>query len=447
MKVIVVGAGEVGFHITDRLSSEGHDVTIVERDPDKIRPLQNRLNALIVEGSGGSSEVLEKASISTMDLFIAVTDMDEVNLVACLLAHQHGVPRTIARIKSLEYTNAEWMRNAAKLGIDMIINPQSVVAEEIVHTVEYTAATEVAEFAHGRVVFIGYPINADSPLAGVSLMTLGDIRGLYKMVITAITRQGETIIPRGDDEIQPGDTVYFCTDRKDLGSINDLFGFEEKEARNIFILGGGKVGFEVARMMGNLNYGVKIVERDKKRCEELARILENVTVLNTAGTDIETLKNEGIERGDVLIAVTNDDKANILCSLLAKRYGVQRVIALVNQREYVTLAPSLGIDVCISPRLATASAIIKFMRQAEILNVAVVEQTDSEVLELLLHEGSPILHKPLKELEIPKGSIIGAIVRGEEAIVPSGDDHLEAGDHVVVFTLPRATPEVEKFFA
>ncbi len=447
MKVMVIGAGEVGFHITDRLSREGHDVTILERDPDKIQTLQSKLNALVIEGSGGSSEVLEKAGISTVDLFIAVTNVDEVNLVACLLAHQHGVPRTIARITSLEYTNAEWMRNAAKLGIDMIINPQSVVAEEIVHTVQYTAATEVAEFARGRVVFIGYPIKSDSPLAGVSLKTLGDLRGLYRMVVTAISRQGETIIPRGEDEIQPGDIVYFCTSRKDLGIITNLFGFEERVTRNIFILGGGKVGFEVARQIADLDCKVKIVERDKKRCEELARILDNVIILNTAGTDIETLKSEGIEDGDVLIAVTNDDKANILCSLLAKRHGVDRAIVLVNQPEYVALAPSLGLNVCISPRLATAGAIIKFVRQAEVVSMAVVEQTDSEVIEVLLHKGSPILHKPLRELSVPKGSIIGAIVRGEEAIVPSGDDHLEAGDHVVVFTLPRATPEVEKFFA
>jgi trk system potassium uptake protein len=420
MKVMIVGAGEVGFNIADRLCREGHHVTIVEKDGEHARRLRNALNALVVEGSGASIATLEGANVDAMDLFIAVTDLDEVNLVTCLLAHDHQVPRIIARIKTLEYTSAEWKHHAEKLGIGLIINPQAVVTEDICHSVSYSAASEVVEFARGRVVFLGYPIGVSSPLADISMQTLGEIRGLYRMIVTGINRNGTTITPRGDDVVKPGDTLYFVCNKRDLPAITDLFGFEERITKNVFVLGGGKVGRQVAARLAELRYRVKIVESNRAICEELAASLERVQVLNAAGTDMDALKNEGLDKADVFIAVTGDDQSNILCSLLAKRYGAKRVMALVDQPVYVTLAPSLGVDVCISPRLATAGAILKYVREAEVVSMAVVEQSDSEVIEFSLPSASAILGRPLKELDIPEGAIVGAIVRGDDAIVPSG---------------------------
>lgn len=289
MKVMVVGAGEVGFHIADLLSREQHAVTVVEKDAQHAAEVRDRLNVLVAQGNGASTDVLEAANISDMELFIAVTDLDEVNLIACLLAHDHGVPRIIARIRSLEYTKAEWTRNAARLGVGLLINPQTVVAEDIFHSVSYSAATEVAEFARGRVVFLGYPIAQNSPLAGVSMRTLGEIRGLYRMVVTAISRQGQTITPRGEDLVEPGDTLYFVCSKRDLPAVTTLFGFEERETKSIFVLGGRKIGAEVAGRLAQQRYRVKIVERDADICEELAANLEGVHVLNTKGTDMETL--------------------------------------------------------------------------------------------------------------------------------------------------------------
>lgn len=444
---MIVGAGEVGFNIADRLCREGHHVTIVEKDGEHARHLRNALNALVVEGNGASIATLEGASVDAMDLFIAVTDLDEVNLVTCLLAHDHQVPRIIARIKTLEYTLAEWKHHAEKLGIGLIINPQAVVTEDICHSVSYSAASEVVEFARGRVVFLGYPIGASSPLADISMQTLGEIRGLYRMIVTGINRNGTTITPRGEDVVKPGDTLYFVCNKRDLPAITDLFGFEERITKNIFVLGGGKVGRQVAARLAALRYRVKIVESNRATCEELAASLERVQVLNAAGTDMEALKNEGLDKADVFIAVTGDDQSNILCSLLAKRYGAKRVMALVDQPVYVTLAPSLGVDVCISPRLATAGAILKYVREAEVVSMAVVEQSDSEVIEFSLPAASPILGPPLKMLDIPAGAIVGAIVRGDEAIVPSGDDHFEAGDHVIVFSLTDSASAVAKYFS
>jgi len=447
MKVITVGAGEVGFHIADRLAREGHDVTIIEMDPEKERELRSKLNALVIRGSGASIDSLKEAQIEKADLFIAVTDQDEVNLVSCLLAHEYRVPKMVARIKSIEYTQSEWKTNAARLGIDLLINPETVVASEICDVVAYPAATEVAEFADGRVVFLGYPIEEGSPLAGISLIELGGVRGIYRLVVTALKRGDRTLIPRGQDKIEQGDILYFVCNKRELPAINYLFGFEKRKTKSIFILGAGRVGTAVARRLSRQKYRLKVIDHNRSHCEELARDLDDVLVLNTDGTDVDTLRSEGIEDCDVFIAVTQDEKANILCSLLAKKNGAKRAIALVNQPTFVSLAPSLGVDACVSPRLASASAILRFVRRAEVLRMAVVEQCDAEVLEMGIKAGRPILDRPLKDLHVPRGAIVGAITRGEEVIIPGGDDVLKADDHVIVFALPYAAKEVEEFFS
>lgn len=445
MNVIVVGAGEVGFHIAERLSKEGHTVTVIEKNREKERLLKAKLNALVVRGSGASAEVLEQAGIENADLFIAVTDQDEVNLVACLLAHESGTRRIIARIKSLEYTTAEWAESAAKLGVDLLINPQKVVAEEIYRIVSYTAASEAAEFADGRVVFLGYLIGRGSPLAGITLRELAGIRGIYRMVVTAIARKHETVIPRGEDTIQEGDIVYFVCNKRDVPAINYLFEFEKEPPKTVFILGGERIGEALARKLVSLRLRVKLIEPDPALCEHLAEEFDDLVVLNTEGTDVDTLKHEGISDCDVYVAVTANEQSNILCSLLAKSYGAKRAIALVDRHEFVTLAPSLGVDACISPRLATAAAIVRYVRPTGVASLATVEHSNAEVLEMVMPAEGPILGKPLKDLDVPTGAVIGVIVRGEQSVIPSGEDHLEPGDHVIVFTLPEAIARAERF--
>lgn len=447
MKAIIVGAGEVGYHIADRLSREGHDITVIERDRTREELLADKVNALVIHGNGASADVLVEAGIKKTDLFIAVTDQDEVNLVACIMAGGFQVPSKIARIKSVEYSQGESKLDAAKFGINMLINPQSVVADEIRHVIRYTAASEVAEFADGRVVFLGYSITDKSPLAGITLMELGDIRGLYRLVVTAISRGERTIIPRGDDMIQVGDIVYIVCNKLDLSAIEYLFGFEKLPTRKVFILGGGQVGMHMAEAMSPARYEVKVIERDRERCDEIADRLDNALVLCTDGTDVDTLKNEGIADTDVFVAVTGDDQTNILCSLLAKRYGSKRAVALVDQPELLSLAPSLGVDAVISPRLATASAVLRYVRRGEVLKVAPVERCDAEVLELVVPPGKPMSSKMLRQITFPRGSIVAALVRGPDVIIPSGNDHLLSGDHVIVFTLPEAVKKVEEFFA
>lgn len=447
MKVVIVGAGEVGYHIADRLSREGQNVSLIEKSPDKVRALASKLNALVVQGIGSSAEALEEVEIQNADLFIAVTNQDEVNLISCMLANEYGVPKIVSRIRNIEYAGEEWAANARKLGIDLLINPQMVVAKDLVEVISYPAATSVAEFANGRIVFLGYPIGSDNPLAGITLMELGQRCTNCRFVVAALSRKRETIIPRGNDTIIAGDILYFLCRKQELERINYIFGFEKRRVEHIMILGGGWVGEGVARKLGMQNLRVKILDRNRDRCERLAQRLADVIVIHATGTDVDVLYEEGIKDTDVFVAVTQEDESNILCSLLAKSHGAKRAIALVNQPQYVSLAPSIGVDACISPRLSTAGAILKYVRRGEVLSMAMVEECEAEVIELILPERSRILGKPLKEVQVPRGAIIGALVRADEVIIPGGQDQLAAGDRAVIFTLPKAVAHVEEFFS
>ncbi len=448
MKILIVGAGQVGYFLSDRLSREGHEVTLVDRSEEKIEHTQDRLNVLGVTGNGASAEVLEQAGIATTDIFIAVTDLDEVNILACLLAREYQVPTRVARTKSIEYTSSRAILSKEKLGIDLLINPEDAVAEELVQIACSSGAFDVAEFAEGQVQFLGYRIGQENPLCDLTLTELGELRGIYRFVIVAIGRGDETIIPRGDDVIQSGDKIYLFAHQTDLPSIQYMLhsGAEEKRRnRRVFILGGGNIGKQIAADLEGQSE-VKLIDKDEQRCLKLAGELERTVVLRAEGSDIETLKDEGLEGADVFIAVTEKDETNILTCLLARQQGVRRTLALVSQPELLDLASDLGIDACISPRLAAASTILRFVRRGEIISLAAIEGSNSEVLEIEVKPETGILDTPLKELHFPRGAIIGAIVRGQDYEIPTGESRLKAGDRVVIFTLPDSLPKVERFF-
>lgn len=449
MKILIVGAGQVGYFLCERLSFEGHEVTLIDRDADHLRRAQDRLNVLGLQGNGASAETLEQAGIKTCDIFIAVADLDEINILACLLAREYGVATRIARVKSIEYTGGGAILSKEKLGIDLMINPEDAVAEELVKIACRSGAFDVAEFVEGQIQFLGYRIGEDSPLCELTLRELGEIRGIYRFVVTAISRGGRTIIPRGDDTIQAGDSIFIFAHQKDLPTIQYMMQLkEEKKRRNrrVFILGGGRIGLHIAEELERLHFEVRLVERDEARCEKLSAKLKKTMVIHAEGTEIDTLVEEGVERADVFIAVTGNDESNILCSLLARQHGARRVMALVNKPELLALAGSLGIDACVSPRLAAAGAILKYVRRGEVISLATIEGSNAEVLEIEVKAGRQVIGKKLKVLHFPQGAIIGAIVRGQNYEIPTGDSTLEAGDRVVIFALPGALAKVERFF-
>ena len=453
MKILIVGAGQVGYFLCERLSQENHEVTLIDHSVEKIEHAQDRLNVLGVTGNGASAEVLEQAGIKDTDIFIAVTDFDEVNILACLLAREYQVGTRVARTRSIEYKDHRAVLSKEKLGIDLLINPEDAVAEEMIQIACSSGAFDVAEFAEGQIQFLGYRIDQDSPLCELTLMELGELRGIYRFVVVAIHRKEETIIPRGEDSIQAGDRIYLFAHQNDLPAIQYMLQttpkhkqVEKRGSRRSFILGGSRIGQQIAQGLESLHFEVKLIERYEKRCLQLAEKLDRTVVLHTEGSDIQTLQDEGIEHADVFIAVTDNDETNILTCLLARQHGVQRTLALVSQPELLELASNLGIDACIAPRLAAASAILKFVRRGEIISLATIEGSNSEVLELEIKHQSGILNTPLSELHFPRGAIIGAIVRGEDYEIPTGDSSLQVGDRVVIFALPGSLNKVERFF-
>lgn len=451
MKILIVGAGQVGYFLCERLSMEGHEVTLIDRNAEKLRMAQDRLNVMGIVGNGAGAEFLEQGNISEAETFIAVTDQDEVNILACLMASGYGVPTRIARVKSIEYTGRGAALTREKLGIDLLINPQDAVADEIIKIAGRTGVTDVAEFVEGKVQFLGYRIAPDSPLCDLTLRELGEIRGMYRFVITAITRDGKTIIPRGDDEIRAGDNMFIFAHKNDLPAIQYMLKMEEtkkslRHKQRVFLLGGGRIGFLVARQLEKKNFDVRLVERDEARCEDLSAKLKKSMIIQAEGNDIRTLLEEGVGSADIFIAVTENDETNILCSLLCKQHGAKRTISLINQHELLRLAPTLGIDACVSPRISAAGAILKYVRRGEIISLCTIEGSNAEVIELKV-KNITSCNKPLKNLSFPDGAIIGAIVRENHFEIATGETTLQLGDRVVIFALPGSLPQIERFFA
>ena len=449
MNILIVGAGQVGYFLCERLSLEGHEVTLIDRDQDNLNAAQDRLNVLGILGNGASAETMEQAGIKSADIVMAVTDLDEVNILACLLAREYGVGKRIARVKSIDYLSRGAVLSKDKLGIDLMINPEDAVADELANLAGRAGTFDVAEFVGGQIQFLGYRITQESPLCDLTLKELGEIRGIYRFVVVAITRHGHTIIPRGDDTIQVGDSIFIFAHKEELPAIQYMLQIQEETkrgAQKAFVLGGGRIGRRVARHLEERNFHVRLIERDLRRCEKLSAKLKKTMVIHAEGTDIRVLLDEGVADADVFIAATENDETNILCSLLCKRHGTHRTLSLVNRPEFLDLAPSLGVDACVSPRLAAAGAILKFVRRGNVISLATIEGSNSEVLEIEVKEGSPIVNTPLKELHFPRGAIIGAIVHEKSYEIPDGENCLKVGDRVLVFALPEALAKVERFF-
>ncbi|SHJ43458.1 trk system potassium uptake protein TrkA [Malonomonas rubra DSM 5091] len=450
MKILIIGAGQVGYFLCDRLSREGHAVTLVDQDEETIERAQDRLNVLGVCGNGASAEILEQAGIKDTDIFIAVTNMDEVNILACLLAREYKVKTRVARTKSIEYTGQKAVLSKEKLGIDLLINPEDAVAEELFKLACTSRAFDVAEFVEGQIHFQGFRITEDSPICNLTLADLGELRGIYRFVVVAIHRGKNTIIPRGEDSIQAGDRIYIFAHQDELPAINYMLHAQNKEKKGsmrAFILGGSSIGLQIAQNMERHGIISKLIEKNEERCYKLAEELSKAVVINAEGLDLQTLLDEGIEDADVFVAVTENDQTNILTCLLAKQHSVKRTLALVSQPELIDLASELGIDACVSPRMAAASTILKFVRRGEIISITAVEDSDSEVLEFEIKADSGLVGVPLSELHFPRGAIIGAIVRGNGYEIPTGESRLEDGDRVVIFALPDALQKVERFFS
>lgn len=447
MRILIVGAGEVGRHLCAQLSSENHEVVLIDKNPANLRRIERQLNIMGVPGSGASHQALEQGGIREADLFIAVTDVDELNLIACVMANEYGVKRKVARVKNEAYLSGASPLSQHRLGIDLIINPDKLMADEIFKLSQTPQAFEVVEFAHGDVVLLGYEVAASNPLCGISLQDTKDLRGLYDFLIVAIVRDRKTIIPRGSDILRSGDKMYLVVKRKDILAIETLLNIRKEKPQKIFIIGGGQVGRRVAKEISQTKIDVFLVETNTERCEELSEQLNSVIILNIDGLESQELLTEGIDTADLVVAVTDSDTTNILSSLLAKHYGAKRCITRISRPDFIPLLGKLGIDIALSPRLVAANSILRFVRRGAILAASSLSGTEAETVELVVSERWQYTDWRIKNINFPPGVNVGAIVRGTNIIVPSGETVIKARDHLILFAIKNTVATLERFLA
>jgi trk system potassium uptake protein TrkA len=453
MKVIICGAGQVGFNIARYLAVEGNDVVVIDQRPELIRKISDTLDVQAILGHASHPNVLEQAGAADADMMIAVTAADEVNMVACQIADAlFNIPTKIARVRHQSYLQPMWANrlfSPEHLPIDVIISPEIAVAQAIMRRLQVPGAIDVIPLANDRVRLIGARCTEATPLVNTPLRQLTVLFPDLNIVIIGIVRQDRAIVPTAEDQMLPGDEVYFVVDVNHVDRAMAAFGHEEEEARRIVIFGGGSIGLFLAQEIEANNPGltVRIIEYDRERAEYVAKTLDRAVVLHGDALDSELLDEANVGAAETVVAVTNDDETNILASLLAKRYGAKRVMTLVNKTTYTPLMGTLGVDVVISPRGITVSNILQHVRRGRIHAVHSLHEGFGELIEADALETSPLVGKPLKEVKLPSGIILGAVVRDGQVISPRGNTVVKANDRVVLFATAEAVKKVEKMFS
>jgi trk system potassium uptake protein len=445
MKIIIAGMGDVGYHLARQLSAESHDIIAVDIDLDRLNRAGAMADILSINGSSTSIATLQEAKVERADLVVAVTSSEEVNITTCIISKKLGARKTIARIGNSEYLPPDSVINFAELGIDFMIYPEELAAIETVNLILRTAATDVLEFEEGKLSVLGIRLDKNAPVHHKTLFEVTQEHPNVDFRVVAIYRNFKTIIPTGGDRFLPNDQVFVITKPEGIETVLRLSGKENIRFQNIMILGGGKIGRRVARMLEN-SLKIKLIESNEERSLKLADLLSHTLVIKGDGRDLDLLAQEGIIDMDAFIAVTDDAETNIITSLMAKHLGVKKTIALVDKVDYIPLTQTIGLDSLINKKLLAANNISRFIRKGEILAIASLEGIDAEVLEYIAQPKSYIIKKKIKELDFPKDAIIGGLIRKEEAIIAVGDTQIREGDKVVVFALPGAIKRMEKFF-
>jgi len=445
MKIVILGAGQVGSSVAESLASEQNDLTVVDLDLQRLRALQDRLDLRTVSGSAAHPSVLVEAGIDDADLLIAVTQSDETNLVACRLsARMFNVPRRIARIRATDYLANERVLGE-EFDVDLAICPEQILTDYIVKLVEFPEALQVLDFAGGKVSLVAVRAFRGGPLVGRQLK---DLRTQNTRIV-AIFRGDRSIVPEGQTVIEAGDEVFCLAASGHIREAMHELRRMDRPVRRVMIAGGGNIGLRLARALEH-DYSVRVIEHNNRRCELLAARLSKALVLTGDTTDEELLEEEGIGEMDLFVAVTNDDENNIMSSLLAKRMGARRVVSLINRRSYVDLLQAGEIDIAISPAQATIGTLLAHVRRGDVVAVHSLRRGAAEALEAVAHgdrESSRITERRIEEIDLPAGTTIGAIVRGDEVIMAHHDAVVRAEDHVIVFVMDKKTlPRVEKLF-
>ncbi|MGB5386759.1 MAG: Trk system potassium transporter TrkA [Eudoraea sp.] len=448
MRIIIAGAGEVGFHLAKLLSYESQNITLIDSRKESLTYADNHLDIKVLKGDATSISVLRDAKVETSDLVIGVTSSETTNITLCLLAKQMGCKKTIARISNIEFIDNKELIKFSELGIDEMISPEELAATEIQLLLDQSAFFDTYEFEAGALMMVGVTLPEDAPFIGKSVKDAANIfPGLHFMPI-AMQRVGTqfTLIPRGDTVFKDKDKVYFVIDKEGVDDLYKLTGKKKEEIKNVMILGGSKVGFNAARDLCAKKFNVKLIEKNKEKAFDISDSLPNVLVINGDGRNLELLEEESLESMDAFIAVTGNSETNIMSCLMARSKNIKKTIALVENMDYFQLSQSIGVDTLINKKLLAANNIFRYVRRGEVVALTRLNNLNAEILEFEVKATSKVNGKIIRELEFPRAAIIGGIVRDGIGNIALGDFRIEEGDRVVVCCLPDSISKIERLF-
>ena len=430
MRIVVAGAGKLGYSVAELLADDEFDVVVIEDDPKRKDVVQNSLDVLVIEGNACSPTMFRDPDIRNADVLIACTDSDEVNMITCMMAKNNGIKHTVARIRNVDYAiNSPEMLNS-EMKIDLILNPERITAAEIDHILMTPSVLNVDDFAEGKVRMFEAKLKENSPYANIPLKNL---KIPNDILVAMLFRKHKMIIPRGNDILLPGDNVYFVGKQEAILQFEKNFTNTYEKLEKALIIGAGRTGRFLAPMLEKQGLMVKVIEKNKERCQMLAAQLEKGLVLCGDGTDIDLLTEEGVSEADVVVCITEDDKLNLLLALLAKHLGAKKTIVRVTRNEYIELMEKVGVDVVLSSRLLSAGEVLRFVRKGGIVSVSLLEGAQAEALEIIVAAGSEVEGKALRNIKLPQECLICAIVHENEAIIPNGDTVLNANDRIILF--------------
>ena len=448
MKIIIAGAGEVGFHLAKLLSYESHEIILIDEDKDRLIYADTRLDIKTIQQNATSLECLTNANISEADLLIAVTSSETTNIAICVIGKQLGAKKAVARVSNPEFIDNKENIDFSLVGIDELISTEELAAQEIKGLIDKTAFQDTHEFENGALIMVGMKISKTAPVAGLSVKeSAARFKNINFMPVAIKHKDSqETIIPRGDTLFIAEDVIYFITTPEGVEQIQNISGIFSEEIKDVMILGGSGIGYRTAYDLSDSNFNVKLIEREKSKAIALAEKLPKTLVIYGDGRDVELLDEENVEEMDAFIAVTGRSETNIMACLVAKSKGVKRTIALVQNIDFFKLSKNIGIDTLINKKLLAANSIFRYIRKGEVLEMTILNNVEAEILEFNVHKDSKITQKIIRDLSFPRDAIIGGVVRNGKGIIPLGDFQIRENDKVVVCCLPSTIQKVEKFF-
>ena len=448
MKIIIAGAGEVGFHLAKLLSFESQEIILIDLDKERLNYAETHLDIKVVSGDITSVSVLKSSNISNADLFISVTSSETSNITSCVLAKQLGTKKTIARISNTEFIENKSELEFEKLGIDELISPESLAASEIELLMSQSVFNDTYEFENGALTMLGLTLSEEAEIINKTVKLAAELLPDIHFIPIAIQRKDSraTVIPRGDTVFLKGDRVVFITSKGGDEELCNLTGRQKTQIKNIMILGGGQIGSTSAEELANSGFNIKIVEKSKERAIDLADQLSDALVINGDGRNIELLEEENFSNMDALISVTGNSETNIMSCLVAKSKGVKKTIALVENMDYFALSHSIGVDTLINKKLLAANSIFRYIRKGEVVAMTKLVNMDAELLEFVVNDASKVCGLHIKNIDFPRSAIIGGVIRENEGYIALGDFKIQAGDRVVVCCMPQSIKKVESLF-